>query len=161
MKKLAAIIIFAVMGWYGFQYYQQNGFPFLDGSTASRSDNSSSAGMTKCITKEGEVIYGIVPSGTVCEKIELVKGALTIVSSDYSGSTSDAATGQDNQHESRVALARSQLRSLSTGYSCSGKQYCSQMRSCEEAVFYLNNCPNTKMDSDGDGSPCERQFCGG
>ncbi|MBE7214174.1 excalibur calcium-binding domain-containing protein [Shewanella benthica] len=42
----------------------------------------------------------------------------------------------------------------------SGKQYCSQMRSCAEANFYNNNCPGTKMDGDGDGIPCEKQHCG-
>ncbi len=44
-------------------------------------------------------------------------------------------------------------------YSCEGKVWCSQMTSCEEATFYLNNCPNVKIDGDGDGIPCERQWC--
>ena len=42
-------------------------------------------------------------------------------------------------------------------YRCDGRRYCSQMRSCEEAEFFLKNCPNTEMDGDGDGVPCERQ----
>lgn len=45
-------------------------------------------------------------------------------------------------------------------YSCTGKVYCSEMTSCDEAMFYLRNCPDTKMDGDGDGIPCERQWCG-
>ena len=44
-------------------------------------------------------------------------------------------------------------------FQCTGKQYCSQMTSCEEATFYLRNCPNTQMDGDGDGVPCESQWC--
>ena len=48
-----------------------------------------------------------------------------------------------------------------SGYSCSGKVHCSQMNSCSEAMFYLSNCPGVKIDGDGDGIPCERQFCGG
>ncbi|PKG79659.1 cold-shock protein [Shewanella sp. Actino-trap-3] len=40
-----------------------------------------------------------------------------------------------------------------------GKTHCSQMRSCAEATFYIRNCPGTEMDGDGDGVPCERQFC--
>lgn len=44
-------------------------------------------------------------------------------------------------------------------YTCSGKTRCSQMASCEEAKFYINNCPGTKMDGDGDGVPCESQWC--
>ncbi|WP_282114649.1 cold shock domain-containing protein [Pseudoalteromonas arctica] len=40
-------------------------------------------------------------------------------------------------------------------FTCDGKQYCTEMRSREEAVFFINNCPNTKMDGDRDGKPCE------
>ncbi|MFB2660883.1 excalibur calcium-binding domain-containing protein [Shewanella mangrovisoli] len=40
-----------------------------------------------------------------------------------------------------------------------GKTHCSQMSSCAEATFYINHCPNTQMDGDGDGIPCERQWC--
>lgn len=43
-------------------------------------------------------------------------------------------------------------------YVCDGRQHCSQMGLYEEAVFFIRNCPNTKMDGDGDGVPCERQF---
>jgi hypothetical protein len=45
-------------------------------------------------------------------------------------------------------------------FSCQGKTRCTQMRSCAEATFYIRNCPGTKMDGDGDGIPCERQWCG-
>lgn len=43
-------------------------------------------------------------------------------------------------------------------FSCDGRQHCSQMRSYEEAVFFNQHCPDTKMDGDGDGIPCESQF---
>lgn len=43
-------------------------------------------------------------------------------------------------------------------FQCQGKIHCSEMSSYDEAVFYLQNCPGTKMDGDGDGEPCERQF---
>lgn len=44
-------------------------------------------------------------------------------------------------------------------FSCSGKMYCSEMTSCDEAMYYQRNCPGTKMDGDRDGIPCERQWC--
>jgi cold shock CspA family protein len=47
----------------------------------------------------------------------------------------------------------------STQYSCQGKTYCSEMSSCEEAQFYQAHCSGTKMDGDGDGVPCEDQWC--
>jgi len=44
-------------------------------------------------------------------------------------------------------------------FSCDGRQYCSQMTSCDEAKAFLRNCPGMKMDGDHDGIPCEQQFC--
>jgi len=43
---------------------------------------------------------------------------------------------------------------------CDGRVYCSQMTSCEEATWFRRNCPGVKMDGEGDGVPCERQWCG-
>lgn len=40
-------------------------------------------------------------------------------------------------------------------FTCDGRQHCTQMRSREEAEFFVRNCPNTKMDGDNDGVPCE------
>jgi hypothetical protein len=45
-------------------------------------------------------------------------------------------------------------------FKCDGRTYCSQMMSCAEATFFLQNCPDVKMDGDNDGVPCERQWCG-
>lgn len=45
-------------------------------------------------------------------------------------------------------------------YRCDGRKYCSQMSSCQEAMYFLAHCPGVKMDGDGDGIPCERQWCG-
>ena len=46
------------------------------------------------------------------------------------------------------------------GSTCDGRTHCSQMRSCSEAKYFIASCPNTKMDGDGDGIPCEEQWCG-
>jgi hypothetical protein len=47
----------------------------------------------------------------------------------------------------------------SSRFSCDGRTYCSQMTSCEEATYFINNCPGTKMDGNDDGVPCESQWC--
>jgi hypothetical protein len=44
-------------------------------------------------------------------------------------------------------------------YQCDGRTMCSQMRSCAEAEYFIQHCPGTKMDGDGDGVPCEQQWC--
>lgn len=48
---------------------------------------------------------------------------------------------------------------INNNFKCDGRTHCSQMTSCSEAKFFLNNCPNVKMDGNGDGVPCERQWC--
>ena len=40
-------------------------------------------------------------------------------------------------------------------FSCDGRQHCSQMTSRAEAEYFTKHCPNTKMDGDRDGIPCE------
>jgi len=44
-------------------------------------------------------------------------------------------------------------------FKCDGRVYCSQMTSCAEATYFLQNCPGTKMDGNNDGVPCEKQWC--
>lgn len=44
-------------------------------------------------------------------------------------------------------------------FRCDGRTYCSQMTSCAEAKYFLAQCPGVKMDGDGNGMPCERQWC--
>ncbi len=46
-----------------------------------------------------------------------------------------------------------------SSYSCDGRTHCSQMHSCAEATYFIQHCPNTKMDGDRDGIPCEDQWC--
>jgi cold shock CspA family protein len=58
----------------------------------------------------------------------------------------------------KAVFARSALHN-ENNYQCAGKQHCSEMTSCSEAFFYQEHCPGTKMDGDGDGIPCEKQWC--
>ena len=44
-------------------------------------------------------------------------------------------------------------------FACDGRQHCSQMTSCAEATYFIQHCPNTKMDGNNDGIPCEKQWC--
>ena len=71
---------------------------------------------------------------------------------EHSSGTSVAATVNRGRTTSEVL-------SNSGPFKCDGRTYCSQMTSCEEAKFFLKNCPNTKMDGNHDGIPCERQWC--
>ena len=61
--------------------------------------------------------------------------------------------------ESLVRPAAQSQQPVLTSYRCDGRQHCSQMNSCEEATFFLKNCPGVKMDGDHDGIACEEQWC--
>lgn len=61
----------------------------------------------------------------------------------------DAPSSQPLGIVSRKLVAQS-------GYSCEPRRYCSQIGSCDEAQWYLHNCPwGRKLDRDGDGVACE------
>lgn len=47
----------------------------------------------------------------------------------------------------------------SSPFRCDGRTRCPQMTSCAEATWFINNCPGTEMDGNGDGVPCEQQWC--
>jgi cold shock CspA family protein len=74
---------------------------------------------------------------------------------------------QRAQSAASPALLEQQRRARAVGlpepktaaYSCDGRTHCSQMTSCEEATFFLKNCPGTQMDGNRDGVPCEQQWC--
>jgi hypothetical protein len=66
----------------------------------------------------------------------------------------EAAAAPTPSDKAPPAAARS-----SSSFSCDGRKYCSAMKSCAEAKYFLANCPGVKMDGDGNGVPCEQQWC--
>jgi hypothetical protein len=143
MKMIIVIIAVVAIGWYGNYLYKQDRSAFVQ--------LKPSTGLVKCITKDGSVIYGEVPSGTICEKTEAVNGSVTVVPGEMHSKT-------ENTSNSSSSSSNKAGNSVSR-YKCDGRTFCSQMTSCEEAKFFLSNCPNTKMDGNNDGIPCEKQWC--
>ena len=60
---------------------------------------------------------------------------------------------------SQPALPATTPAAAAPQFTCDGRTHCSQMRSCAEATFFLQHCPNTQMDGNNDGEPCEQQWC--
>ena len=71
-----------------------------------------------------------------------------------------ARSATTNTSQFRDARLPTTLSSGVAQYKCDGRTYCSQMTSCEEAMYFLRNCPGVKMDGNNDGVPCEQQWCG-
>ncbi|QOW20450.1 cold shock domain-containing protein [Lysobacter ciconiae] len=70
-----------------------------------------------------------------------------------------AYTHYFQETQTPVAAITSATSSSGMPYKCDGRTMCSEMRSCSEATYFLEHCPNTKMDGNGDGVPCEQQWC--
>ncbi len=77
----------------------------------------------------------------------------------FSGGESHRAVSDGTP--SAPATAHSAPAPSPTSFKCDGRTHCSQMTSCDEATFFLKNCPGVKMDGNGDGIPCEQQWCAG
>jgi Excalibur calcium-binding domain len=61
-------------------------------------------------------------------------------------------------HQSPAKLQFGQL--IAQSYDCTPRKKCGQIRSCDEAVWYLYNCSwGGRLDGDSDGAPCET-LCG-
>ena len=59
----------------------------------------------------------------------------------------------------KILFAREALRSNAHFQCMPEKSSCSAMTSCAEAFFHQEACGVPGMDGDGDGIPCERQWC--
>ncbi len=81
----------------------------------------------------------------------------------YSLSVKDAGTAHLLAPERDITAVEAPISSArldtSSPFACDGRTYCSQMKSCEEAKYFLQHCPDVKMDGNHDGVPCEKQWC--
>jgi cold shock CspA family protein len=86
-------------------------------------------------------------------------GAVLLGLGGYAWQQLGGADGLGTQQAFEPESPANGLPAVQPHFVCEGKQHCSEMRSCEEAQFYVANCPNTKMDGDFDGRACEDE-CG-
>lgn len=97
-------------------------------------------------------IFAVILLGLVLYKnADILNSGVTHTASDRVAGEMAAIVEVD---ESKAQRASNQA------FTCSGKTHCSQMISCDEAKYYLKNCPGTITDGDHDGVPCEDQWCG-
>lgn len=132
-------LLVLIGGVYGYLH----GYHPVDPSTKVQEENApENFQYEKCTSSDGQVYFGQIPRGVTCEKTErLTLKPTKIVKLDPVRPT-------DKKQEV-----------IKPKYRCDGRQRCSQMTSCDEAMYFIRHCPNTKMDGDGDGVPCEKQWC--
>ncbi|MFZ2268004.1 MAG: cold shock domain-containing protein [Azonexus sp.] len=103
------------------------------------------------------------PQANVSPKNSLLERFITLVLVVMIGSAGYTFLAPKfNASSSRPdTLVNTQPEVVSDHFQCDGRTSCSEMTSCAEATFFIRNCPNTKMDGNGDGVPCESQWCTG
>ncbi|MEZ5539152.1 MAG: excalibur calcium-binding domain-containing protein [Pseudomonadales bacterium] len=82
-----------------------------------------------------------------------ITNKLTSYTSNFSSTIQKTIAPPTTSNTTSVYTTSTQTTQSS--FRCDGRQYCSQMTSRAEAEFFVKNCPNTKMDGDNDGHPCE------
>lgn len=84
--------------------------------------------------------------------IVVIVGALawSLYESKFKATENRETAHLENTQETFVNASESSVQ-----FKCDGRQHCSQMTSRAEAEFFVQNCPDTKMDGDRDGIPCE------
>uniref|UniRef100_UPI003F4965F6 cold shock domain-containing protein n=1 Tax=Cupriavidus yeoncheonensis TaxID=1462994 RepID=UPI003F4965F6 len=90
---------------------------------------------------------------------KLIGLALAIAIGAYGYSTYSRHERSKVSGVAQVAASPDMGEMTQVQFHCDGRTYCSQMTSCSEAKFFLKNCPDTKMDGNHDGVPCEQQWC--
>lgn len=60
-----------------------------------------------------------------------------------------------NRHQKLNSKVSSNAKPSAEDFTCGSKQYCREMTSCEEAVFYMNECSLNRLDGNENGVPCE------
>ena len=107
--------------------------------------------------------YRIYNSYSATASISGQTDSSTITASPSSDGFSDnddiAPTYVDLGSNKPPTLTATPKNVATISFSCDGRKHCSQMTSCAEATYFSNNCPNTKMDGNNDGIPCEQQWC--
>lgn len=68
-------------------------------------------------------------------------------------------TSRHNVFDEAVFATPQPSHTANQTFKCDGRTQCPQMTSCEEAIYFLQHCPNTQMDGNNDGEPCEQQWC--
>lgn len=128
---------------------------------------NSFGGIFKCTDANGHIIYSDTACGTKDDRQTVDLAAPEQTSELATSSFFSAFTEKlknlfksfSNQPVSTAKNSASAPQVSLQSYQCDGRTRCSQMSSCGEATFFINHCPNTEMDGDHDGIPCESQWC--
>ncbi|RUO79307.1 excalibur calcium-binding domain-containing protein [Pseudidiomarina taiwanensis] len=73
----------------------------------------------------------------------------------YRANGASPTQGFPSLHEIAGELVQPKQRKRPLEFMCDGRRYCSQMTSREEAENFLAFCPDTQLDANQNGIPCE------
>lgn len=85
----------------------------------------------------------------------LYKQAQQQAKNNKKGLWTDNACSKSGSKVKAESTFSPQASSNNQSFSCDCSKLCSQIQTCDEAYFQLNNCGCTKRDSDRDSIPCE------
>lgn len=129
-----------------------------DGKT--RAINISRAGNTKNKAHASTVQLSKTPgkaTKSISAVIALLVIGLIVMSVAQKFTSAPAAVTSQSTAPNNTSQTLSEVKA--NQFTCDGRTHCSEITSCDEATYFLEHCPNTEMDGDNDGIPCEAQHC--
>jgi len=131
MKKIVMALVLLTVVLVGYKILQPN-HSMSDSTTAIATDNIADESTNSALTS---IDFNDIPP--------------TYVDSDPKAVVSISPTLNSEVN----------LQPVAASFSCDSRKHCSQMTSCAEATYFIQHCPDTKMDGNNDGIPCEKQWC--
>ena len=166
MKNLFLLIVLLALAGGGYYYYADSERSFRDipadianlvrDMGADRFLGTQLDPGKKCTTAEGEVIYGEVPEGVRCEKVENVEGSMTVVPRDVITSVNDPV--RDESQEVQAPATGTSQSMAKKVISCENVTYCAQFESCEQVRTFAHNCRTWHV-YDADRIACLKRWC--
>jgi Excalibur calcium-binding domain/Domain of unknown function (DUF4124) len=116
-------------------------------------------GAYKCTDANGHVLYSDTACGDSEDRQAIKPPTQPSFFSVLTEKVRNSIKSFSNNNPTHSELSNNTTSVKQLMYQCDGRTHCSQMTSCNEATYFINNCPDTKMDGDADGIPCESQWC--
>jgi predicted negative regulator of RcsB-dependent stress response len=72
----------------------------------------------------------------------------------------DRAAERSERQSTKAPPAAAKAAAGSVNFlTCDSRNSCGQMTSCEEAKFFIQNCPGMSREGNREGTTCEQQWC--
>jgi hypothetical protein len=168
MKALVLVIAILSLGAFAWRHKDLAPFVTTEEGKASLQGSPANPPTVRRCTDGTTIAYRDTPCPTGQNANLVSRGTVTFLKENRAKQEPSSASASlsrermlkdDRRGRDQMASSSARASDGSAFFRCDGRTHCSQMHSCEEATYFMKNCPGVKMDGNNDGIPCEKQWC--